>query len=132
MVERLNSNANTDDVVLEEGAFDLLLMLTGGPKSFIELKKIGYSPNTVLAKLRRLQDAKLVASKLFEVKKDRRPRIKYILTPEGEERIKRYMPIKTDYIELRRAINSLEEKIGERKQAIRLLLTSMKRAHAHK
>jgi len=124
--EKISSQETLDSIVLKEGTFDLMLRLNEEPKSFIELKEGRISPNTVLSRLRILQKLQLVETKLFEVKKDRRARIKYTLTGNGKKLMKRYMPIKPNYLQIRDAMNKLENQIDEQKEAIKLLLTSMK------
>jgi len=124
--EKISSQETLDNIVLKEGTFDLMLRLNEEPKSFIELKEGRISPNTVLSRLRILQKLQLVETKLFEVKKDRRARIKYTLTGNGKKLMKRYMPIKPNYLQIRDAMNKLENQIDEQKEAIKLLLTSMK------
>jgi len=120
------SDESVENILLKEGTFDLLLMLSEGPRSFIELRRGGHSPNTILARLREVQRRGLVESKLFLVKRGRKPRIKYILTAEGQKIVGRYMPVKTSYLELKRDIEYLEDRIHEQKQALKLLLASMK------
>jgi len=124
--EKISSQETLDNIVLKEGTFDLMLRLNEEPKSFIELKEGRISPNTVLSRLRILQKLQLVETKLFEVKKDQRARIKYTLTDNGKKLMKRYMPIKPNYLQIRDAMNKLENQIDEQKEAIKLLLTSMK------
>lgn len=132
MEEKLSSTKALDDVVLNEGTFDLLLRLNEGPKSFIELKEGRHSPNTVLSRLRRLQKINVVQTKLLVVKKGRRPRIKYTLTTKGKKLLKRYMPIKADYLEIRDVMKKLKEQISVQKQAIKILLSSTKEHKKYK
>lgn len=124
--KKTNSGYNPDDILLKEGAFDILIKLNEGPKSFIDLKNTGRSPNTILTRLRGLQKSGLVQSKLYVVTKGKKPRIMYILTAEGQELVNKYSPIKANYLEVRRTIEELEDKIFEQKKSIKLLLLQAK------
>jgi len=124
--EKTSSQETLDNIVLKEGTFDLMLRLSEEPKSFIELKGGRISPNTVLSRLRMLQKLQLVETKLVEVNKDKRARIKYTLTGNGKKVMKRYLPIKSNYLQIRAAMSNLENQIYEQKDAIKLLLSSIK------
>jgi hypothetical protein len=50
----------------------------------------------------------------------------YILTAEGQELVNKYSPIKANYLEVRRTIEELEDKIFEQKKSIKLLLLQAK------
>lgn len=113
-------------LVGKEGAFDLLLKLNEGPKSFVELKTTGHSPNTVLTRLREAQRAGLVQSQLFTVSERKKPRIKYVLTDQGQKLLRRYIPVKTTYLDLKEKIAELEKQVLEQKQELRFLLSSIK------
>lgn len=126
MKEKTSSQETLDNIVLKEGTFDLMLRLSEEPKSFIELKGGRISPNTVLSRLRMLQKLQLVETKLVEVNKDKRARIKYTLTGNGKKVMKRYLPIKSNYLQIRAAMSNLENQIYEQKDAIKLLLSSIK------
>lgn len=106
-----------------KGLLDVLMMLETGEKSFTELKTLDLSPNTVLSRLREAQKKGLVDQKLFP-RKGRKPRIKYILTEEGEKVLKMYESIRERYTELRAELQNLQEEARKKEKEMKYLLSS--------
>jgi len=108
-----------------KGLLDMLMMLEEGAKSFTELKALDLSPNTVLARLREAQKRGLVDQKLFP-RKGKKPRIKYVLTKEGEYVLKMYESIRERYTELKAELQSLQEEVRKKEKEMKYLLSSAK------
>lgn len=106
-----------------KGLLDVLMMLETGEKSFTELKTLDLSPNTVLSRLREAQKKGLVDQKLFP-RKGRKPRIKYVLTEEGEKVLKMYESIRERYTELRAELQNLQEEARKKEKEMKYLLSS--------
>lgn len=110
--------------IAEKGFLDILLMLESGEKSFSELKTIGFSPNTILLRLREAQRVGLVKEVLF-CEKDKKPKIKYTLTQLGRDILTTYLPVKDKYLNLKDDIVRLEKEAKSKQMAIKLLLASV-------
>lgn len=108
-----------------KGLLDVLMMLETGEKSFTELKALDLSPNTVLSRLREVQEKGLVDQKLFP-RKGRKSRIKYVLTKDGEEVLKTYASIREKYTELRVELQNLQEEVRKKEKEMKYLLSSAK------
>lgn len=106
-----------------KGLLDVLMMLETGEKSFTELKTLDLSPNTVLSRLREAQKKGFVDQKLFP-RKGRKPRIKYVLTEEGEKVLKMYESIRERYTELRAELQNLQEEARKKEKEMKYLLSS--------
>ena len=113
----------TEREAARKGLLDVLMMLEAGEKSFSDLKALGLSPNTVLLRIREAQERGLVDQRLFP-RKGRKPRIKYVLTKEGEEVLKMYESIRERYTELRTELQSLQEEARKKQKEMRYLLSS--------
>jgi len=107
-----------------KGLFDVLLALEKGEKSFTELKKIGLSPNTLLARLREAQEKGLIVQKLVPIK-GKRPRIKYELTKEGKETLKMYESVRERYLELKMELQRLQQEVRKKEKEMKYLLSSL-------
>lgn len=115
--------AKTEVKTPRKGLLDVLMMLETGEKSFTELKTLDLSPNTVLSRLREAQKKGLVDQKLFP-RKGRKPRIKYVLTEEGEKVLKMYESIRERYTELRAELQNLQEEARKKEKEMKYLLSS--------
>lgn len=103
---------------------DILLMLEGDAKSFSELKALGFSPNTILLRLRNAQKQGLIKEELFS-QGGKKSRIKYTLTNEGRDVLENLLPIKSKYLDMKKEIDDLETEIRTKEQNIKYLLTSI-------
>ncbi len=118
-----------DNVVIEgaesprKGLLDVLMMLETGEESFTELKTLDLSPNTVLSRLREAQKKGFVDQKLFP-RKGRKPRIKYVLTEEGEKVLKMYESIRERYTVLRAGLQNLQEEARKKEKEMKYILSS--------
>jgi len=109
--------------IAPKGLLDVLMMLETGAKSFTELKALDLSPNTVLSRLREAQKRGFVDQKLFP-RMGRKPKIKYVLTKEGEEVLKMYESIRERYTELRAELQGLQEEVRKKEKELKYLLSS--------
>lgn len=69
------------------------------------------------------QEKGLVDQKLFP-RKGRKPRIKYVLTREGEEVLEMYESIRERYTELRAELQNLQEEVRKKEKEMKYLLSS--------
>jgi len=106
----------------KKGLLDVLMMLENGEKAFAELKALDLSPNTVLSRLREAQKRGLVDQKLFP-RRGRKPRIKYVLTKEGEDALRMYEAIRERYTELRAELQNLQEEVRKKEKQMKYLLS---------
>lgn len=109
----------------KKGMLDLLMTLKGGEMSFIELKTLKMSPNTILARLREAQRLNAVRGVLIE-RGNKKSLLKYSLTKKGRELLAAHDPIKADYLRLGKEIDKLEKDAEKKKQKIKLLLSHVK------
>ena len=113
--------------ITEKGFVDILLMLEDEPKSFSELKAIGFSPNTILLRLRNAQKQGLIKEELSP-QGGKKSRIKYTLTNKGRDDLENFLPIKSKYLDLKEDIDGLEREIRAKEQNIKYLLTSISKS----
>jgi len=106
-----------------KGLLDVLMALEKNEKSFTELKPLGLSPNTLLARLREAQEKGLIIQELVPVK-GKRPRIKYKLTREGEDTLKMYASVREKYTELKMELQQLQEEVRKKEKELKYLLLS--------
>mgnify|MGYP001083721838 CR=1 FL=1 len=111
--------------VEEKGFFDILLMLDEGAKTFIELKSLGLSPNTILHRLREAQEMGLVQEQLVP-QKGKRSQIAYILTAQGKDLVMKYLPVKTKYLSLKEELDNLTKQGEKIEHNMRFLLASVR------
>jgi len=116
---------NTKQRVVEssKGLLDVLMALEENEKSFTELRSLGLSPNTLLARLREAQAKGLVLQELVPVK-GKRPRIKYKLTREGKDTLKMYASVREKYTELKMELQQLQEEVRKKEKELKYLLLS--------
>jgi DNA-binding HxlR family transcriptional regulator len=77
--------ARTLDVIGERWTILILRdLVVGGPRKFQDFERSlsGISPNTLSARLKRLEDAEIVERRFYE---QHPPRAEYLLTQKGEE-----------------------------------------------
>jgi len=77
--------ARTLDIVGERWTILILRdLVTGGPRKFQDFERslIGISPNTLSARLKRLEEAGIVERRFYE---QHPPRAEYVLTAKGRE-----------------------------------------------
>jgi DNA-binding HxlR family transcriptional regulator len=102
---------------------EILVDLKDGAKSFNDLRRLHFSPSTILARLREAQAQGLVNQSLCSCKgKKTRARIKYDLTNEGKVMLKSYESIIDRYIELRKELDELESTLREKEKQMKYLL----------
>lgn len=114
---------DTGSKTAPKGLLDVLMMLDTGEKSFMELKALDISPNTVLSRLREAQKKELVEQKLFP-RKGKKPRIKYVLTKQGKEVLTMFESIREKYVDLRTELQSLQEEVRKKEKEMKYLLSS--------
>jgi len=110
--------------ITEKAYIDVLFALESGAKSFNDLKELGFSPNTILSRLREAQRKGIIEEKLFP-QKDKKAQIKYIITNRGKNVLNNYLPIKSQYLNLKRELDKLEQEIRAKEKDMKLLLTSV-------
>ena len=109
--------------VSEKAFVDILFALDDGAKSFNDLKKLGFSPSTVLSRLREAQEKSLIEEKLIP-QKNKRSQIKYVLTNNGEKVLDTYLPVKNEYLILKKELIELEREIKTKERNMKYLLSS--------
>lgn len=110
---------------MDEYTFRILLSLKEEAKSFNALKNLDMSPNTLLSHLREAQAKGWVNDKLIR-QKDKKPRITYNLTIEGETLLKTYSSIISQYTDMRKELEVMQNKVREGEKKIKYLLSSTK------
>lgn len=110
---------------MDEPTFQILLSLKEAAKSFNDLKSLDMSPNTILSHLRETQTKGWVNAKLAK-REDKKPRILYNLTSEGETLLKTYGLVISQYADLRREHEEMQKKVKENEKKIKYLLSSTK------
>jgi len=101
-------------LISRKGAIDILIELKDGHKTFTNLKELRLSPNTIVRRLREMQEAGLVEPILTSSGKARRMRIEYRLTKEGEQAIKNMEKVLMEYKKLKKRLDQVsreQEKI---------------------
>lgn len=104
-----------------KGMIEIPMDLRDGAKSFNDLRRLKLSPNTILARLREAQEQGLVKQKLYPCK-GKKAKIKYDLTDEGKLMLTSYESIIDRYIELRKELDELENKLREKEKEMKYLL----------
>lgn len=77
--------ARTLDIIGERWTILILRdLVVGGPRKFLDFERslAGISPNTLSARLKRLEDAGIVERRFYE---EHPPRAEYLLTEKGNE-----------------------------------------------
>jgi len=110
---------------MDEHTFRILLSLKEESKSFNDLKKLDMSPNTLLSHLREAQAKGWVNDRLGK-QKDKKPKIMYSLTNDGESLLKTYSSIISQYTDLRKELEEMQNKVREKEKRIKYLLSSTK------
>jgi DNA-binding HxlR family transcriptional regulator len=105
-----------------KGLLDVLMALEGSEKSFTELKALGLSPNTLLARLREAQSNDLVVQELVPVE-GKRARVKYKLTKDGKNTLQMYASVREKYTELKMELQRLQEEARKKEKELKYLLS---------
>lgn len=114
---------NTSKRSILKGMIEILMCLKNESKSFNDLRRLHFSPSTILARLREAQAQGLIKQTLCSSKeKKTRAKIKYDLTEEGKLMLKSYEAVIDKYFELRKELDGLESKLKEKEKQMKYLL----------
>lgn len=105
-----------------KGLLDVLMALEGSEKSFTELKNLGLSPNTLLARVREAEAKDLITQELVPVE-GKRAKIKYKLTKEGKDTLQMYASVREKYTELKMELQRLQEEARKKEKELKYLLS---------
>lgn len=107
-----------------KGLLDILLLMDEKERSFVELRRLDLSPNTVLKRLRQAQDQGLVSSHI-STNTGKRPRIRYGLTKMGGRVTALCKSHRTKYLHLRSEIEKTKKQLRRQEKEMQSLVSSL-------